>query len=61
MKLGQQIMIARRNKKLKQSELAKKIGISNVQISNIERGKSNPRIDTLKLISKVLETSFNIC
>jgi transcriptional regulator with XRE-family HTH domain len=58
MNLGQQIMIGRKNLCLTQKELSDRIGISTTQISNIENETSNPKIETLKKISKVLNIDF---
>ena len=44
----------RENKKIKMNALAKKIGISSAYLSQIETGKRNPTIDTLKAIAKEL-------
>ena len=60
MTLEQQIMIARKNMGFTQKDLAEFLGISTNHISNIERGVSNPKIETLKKISKVLNVNFII-
>jgi transcriptional regulator with XRE-family HTH domain len=60
MTLGQQILIARKNLGLTQKELGDKIKISKQQLGLIERGVSNPRIETLKKISKILNVGFLI-
>jgi transcriptional regulator with XRE-family HTH domain len=60
MTLGQQILIARKNKSLTQKELGDKIEISKQQLGLIERGVSNPKIETLKKISKILNVEFII-
>ena len=44
----------REYKKIKMNELAKKVGISSAYLSQIEKGKRNPTIDTLKTIAKEL-------
>jgi transcriptional regulator with XRE-family HTH domain len=60
MTLGQQILIARKNLGLTQKELGDRIKISKQQLGLIERGVSNPRIETLKKISKILNVGFLI-
>ncbi len=44
----------REHKQIKMSELAKKVGISPAYLSQIENGKRNPTVDTLKAIAKEL-------
>ncbi|MFZ5766250.1 MAG: helix-turn-helix domain-containing protein [Thermodesulfobacteriota bacterium] len=41
----------REHKQIKMSELAKKAGISSAYLSQIEKGRRNPTIDTLKAIA----------
>jgi transcriptional regulator with XRE-family HTH domain len=60
MKLGQQIMIARKDKQLTQKELCNKVGISLNSLSRFERGLSNPRIETLQNIAKELGVCFRV-
>jgi DNA-binding XRE family transcriptional regulator len=45
----------REHKKIKMNELAKKVGISAAYLSQIEKGKRNPTIDTLKAIARELD------
>lgn len=45
----------REYKKLRINELAKKIGISGSYLSQIENGKRNPTIETLKAIASALD------
>ncbi|WP_331490520.1 helix-turn-helix transcriptional regulator [Metaclostridioides mangenotii] len=59
MKVGCKIKEERMKKKIKQIELAKKVGISNTFLSDIEVGRSNPSIDTLRKIAEVLEVSYS--
>jgi len=54
MNVGQKIKEERMKKNIKQFELAKEVGISNSFLSDIEVGRSNPSIDTLKKIANVL-------
>jgi len=44
----------REYKQIKMNELAGKVGISSAYLSQIENGKRNPTIDTLKSIAKEL-------
>lgn len=44
----------REHKQIKMNELAKKVGISPAYLSQIENGKRNPTIDTLKTIAREL-------
>ena len=60
MTLAQQIMIARKNLGITQNELSIRLGMTKNQISNIERGLSNPKINTLEKIAKELSVSFII-
>nr|WP_304341027.1 helix-turn-helix transcriptional regulator [Clostridioides mangenotii] len=59
LKVGCKIKEERMKKKIKQIELAKKVGISNTFLSDIEVGRSNPSIDTLRKIAEVLEVSYS--
>lgn len=52
--LGLRIMQRRKQKNIKQSELAEIIGVSENQISNIENGKSFPRMQKFMKICEVL-------
>ncbi len=51
---GNPIRVWREYKKIKLNELAKIVGISASYLSQIENGKRNPTIDTLKLIAAAL-------
>lgn len=44
----------REYKHIKMNELAKKVGISSAYLSQIENGKRNPTVDTLKAIAREL-------
>lgn len=44
MTIGQSMMIARRNKKLTQAELAERIGTTQISISNYETNKTLPSL-----------------
>ena len=45
----------REHKQIKMNELAKQVGISSAYLSQIENGKRNPTIDTLKAIATELD------
>jgi DNA-binding XRE family transcriptional regulator len=47
-------------KMIKMNELAKKVGISSAYLSQIENGKRNPTIDTLRAIAKELEIDIEV-
>lgn len=51
------IEIARKNKKLTQEELAKKIGVNRATISKYENGSISPTLGQLKRIAKELDVS----
>jgi len=51
---------ARKEKKLSQEQLGKKIGKSDATISYIETGKKSPRMSTLQAICEALEIEINI-
>ena len=53
--VGDKIKSERRKKSLKQKELAKLAGISNTYLCDIEKGRSNPSIETLKTIAIALQ------
>ncbi|MBP3938951.1 MAG: helix-turn-helix transcriptional regulator [Clostridia bacterium] len=53
--LGSRIMQRRKQLGIKQSELAELIGVSDNQISNIENGKSFPRLNSFIKICDILD------
>ena len=53
--LGSRIMQRRKQLSIKQSELAEMLGISDNQISNIENGKSFPKLNNFILLCNILE------
>lgn len=57
MMIGKKIKALRLEKGLKQFELAKKAGISNTYLSDIEVGRTDPSLKTLEKIADALETS----
>lgn len=54
-KLGERIKFLRHNKKFTQESFAEKINIEPQSLSNIERGKFAPSIETVQKIASVLE------
>lgn len=54
---GKKIAALRKNKKLSQTELAKKLNTSVSVISRYERDEMNPSIDTAKRLANLLDTS----
>ena len=54
MTIGDRIRSARKEKGLTQSELAEKLGISYMVISQYERGIRNPKLDTVRRIADAL-------
>jgi len=50
----------REHKQIKMNELAKRAGISSAYLSQIENGKRNPTIDTLKAIANELEIDIEM-
>ncbi|MBC1358309.1 helix-turn-helix domain-containing protein [Listeria booriae] len=55
--IGERIKKLRKDKKLTQTELAKKINLTHVSISGYERGTRLPDTETLGKLSDVLETT----
>lgn len=53
------LMLARRSKKLTQKQLAKRVGISNIQICRFENGTTSPKADLLQKIAEELEVSMD--
>jgi transcriptional regulator with XRE-family HTH domain len=56
--LGHKVRKLRKEQNLTQLDLARQVGITNGQISTIERGVSSPSISTLHKISNVLGVSM---
>ena len=54
-KIGENILSWRRLKRIKQQDLAKRVGISPAALSNIENGISAPDIKRLEDIANALE------
>lgn len=57
MEIGKKIKALRLEKGMKQLELAKKAGISNTFLSDIEIGRTNPSLKTLEKIANALGTT----
>ena len=57
--IGARIRQARENANMTQTELAKKIGISNSRLSNWEKGLNRPDVDVVASICKALSISAN--
>lgn len=55
MKIGEKIKLSREKHKITQKELAKRAGISNTYLSDIERMRTNPSIKVLKQIADALD------
>ena len=56
--IGENIKRVRKEKKMTQKDLGEIVGISNTYLSDIEIGRTNPSIKTLKRIAKGLEVSY---
>lgn len=56
--LGKKILEIRKRKKITQNELALLSGISQSFISDLEKGKKTPTIDTLNKLAKGLDCSI---
>ena len=57
--LGENIQTIRKHRKMKQQELADKIGINMQSLSKIERGLNYPAYETLEKIMEVLDVTPN--
>lgn len=53
-KVGKRIRIVRKQNKLTQEELASKVGVHVTTLGRIERGESNPPLQTINRISQAL-------
>ena len=54
-KAGRKIRLLRKRQKMSQEELAEKVGLHYTTIGRIERGESNPPIQTVNKIAQVLK------
>ena len=57
-KIGENVRNFRKRAKLKQYELAEKIGVNCITMSKIEQGTSALKVSTLEKLGKVLGFSF---
>ena len=60
LEIAYQILKLRKQKKLSQLELAKKVGTKQSNIARIESGQQNFSIDTLEKIAEALNCKVNI-
>lgn len=58
-KLGKRIRKYRRERRMSQEELADRVGLHYTTISRIERGISNPPVQTVSKIAKALKASLS--
>lgn len=58
--IGEQVRLYRKRSGMSQAELAKKAKLSRNIIAQIEVGKGNPTIDTLRKIGKALKLNLHI-
>ena len=58
--LGERLSYLRGHRKLTQSELSKKAGVSQSTIAQIEAGKKDPSVQTLKKLAEALEIHIAI-
>lgn len=58
--IGALIKKVREKRKLTAHALAKKAGVSHIEVYRLERGEIIPRVDTLDMIFKALEYRFVI-
>ncbi len=58
--VGGNIQLVRKSKEMKQSILAKKLGISSVAVSNIENNKSDITITRLVQIAVILDVKAEL-
>lgn len=56
--IGQNIRYYRRAKRLSQRELGDLSGLGVMQISKLERGVANPKLETLLAVADALRVSF---
>lgn len=58
-KLGKRIRRARKDRKITQEELADRVDLHYTTISRIERGISNPPVQTVNKIAKALKVDIS--
>lgn len=56
--IGENIRRERKKKNITQKELGEKVGISNTYLSDMEIGRTNPSIKTLKKIAQGLDIHY---
>jgi transcriptional regulator with XRE-family HTH domain len=56
--VGKRIRELRKERKLNQEEFAKLLNTSQEYVSNLEKGKKNPRLSTLQKIAKILKVNI---
>ena len=60
MKIGENIKALRKSKNMTQEELAAKIHTTRQAISNYEKGRSDPDLETISRIAEALETDPSV-
>ena len=58
-KIGKFILECRKNKKMTQSELAEKLGVTDKSVSNWENGRNMPDLSLFKPLCDELEITIN--
>jgi len=58
-KLGENLKEIRLSKGIKQVEIAKILGVDRSFVSNLEKGKTNPTLSTIKRIADALGVSVD--
>ncbi|MBR0576477.1 helix-turn-helix transcriptional regulator [Proteiniclasticum sp. BAD-10] len=56
--IGENIRRERKKKNITQKELGEKVGISNTYLSDMEIGRTNPSIKTLRKIAQGLDIHY---
>lgn len=59
MNLSEKIQIIRKARRITQEELGDKIGVSRQAVSDWEKGKYDPTLDSIRAIAQVLNVSFD--
>lgn len=59
MDFGEKIVEIRKEKGISQKELAKRLGVSPVMVAHWEKGRRNPKLDTLAKIADALEVNLS--
>ena len=59
MTLGENIKLSRKNKGLKQEDLAKRLGVSVMTIRRYENNSRQPKLETINRIATILEVTTN--